>query len=230
MNESQNYGEEQETFEQAEETATGGKANEIEELKGDISYIKELLMQKTAPATQTVAKDDIEIDASTLERFKADPSELIKYIKNTAEKSKLEIKKEAAKQSWDRQAEEKFPLIKTNKDFQKKVASQIREFTQTGEYSKDDPMLVYRAAQIVSAEFATQNRSNRESQNFTTSAEGRTSVSRESSTQKTKISDNDPRVNFAKLMGVSGEKLERFKSQLGPYVAPIRKQARRLAK
>jgi hypothetical protein len=229
MNETQNYGEEQETFEQADDTATSGKANEIEELRGDISYIKELLMQKSAPVAQTVTKNDVEIDAHTLERFKADPNELIKYIKNTAETSKLEIKKEAAKQSWDRQAEEKFPLIKTNKDFQKKVASQIREFTQTGEYSKDDPMLVYRAAQIVSAEFAPQARS-RESQNFTTSAEGRTSVSRESSTQKTKISDNDPRVNFAKLMGVSGEKLEKFKSQLGPYVAPIRKQARRLAK
>lgn len=230
MDETQNYGDEHETFTQDDQTSTSQeRSTEIDSLKEDLSYIKDLLTQKNVQAAPVAKTSDIQLDAATLERFKNDPTALVKFIKDQTESSKLEIKKEAAKQSWDRRAEEKFPLIKTNKDFQKKVSAQIREFTSTGEYSSEDPMLVYRAAQLVSAEFAPQQQ-RQSDKGFMTSAEGRSNVSRESSTSKPKISDNDPRVNFAKLLGIDGTRLEKFKSQLGPYVAPTRKQGRRLSK
>ncbi len=229
MDETQEYGDGQEESTQAEDTATSNERYaEVDELKSELAQIKSLLLEKNAPSK----KEESAISQAMLDKFKADPSALADFLHQQTLAAKTEIKKEAAKQTWDRKAEEKFPLIKTNKDFQKKVASQIRELTSTGEYSHEDPMLVYRAAQLVSSEYVQSKRvdSSSDDRSFASSAEARTSVSRDVSRNQNKVTDNDPRLQFAKVLGIKGEKLEKFKSSLGPYVAPQRKQGRRLMK
>jgi hypothetical protein len=85
-------------------------------------------------------------------------------------------------------------------------------------------MLLYRAAQIAAAEYApaSPKRSGASSSNTQTSVESRVHVQREGSSSRSKIENNDPRVKMAQAMGIEGDKLEKFKSQLGPYVATNR--------
>lgn len=201
---------------------------EFNDVKSELEFLKnQLVQQNTAREIKQEAQAQT-ITPEQLQQFQANPALLAGWLKAQTEQAKNEIRSESQKELWDKRAEEKFPLIKTDKIFAQKVSQQIREFTQNGEYKKNDPMLVYRAAQIVSTEYAPKPQQS--PKNYQTSAEGRTSTVRESSGGKTKIDDNDPRMQFAKLLGITGPKLEKFKSQLGPYVEPQRKQGRRLSK
>jgi len=226
-------GEHQETDDSLETTTQDERSSQrtvavedVDALKEEMAFLKEQLLAKK----QTQEAEAPTFTAAQLQQFQANPALLAQWLQDQTKQSVSQIKNESAKATWDKRAEDKFPLIKTDKDFQKKVASQIRELTLNGEYTKDNPMLVYRAAQLASMEYAPKTQA-KEQKQFTTSAEGRGSTVRDSgSASKTKISDNDPRVNFAKLLGITGPKLEKFKATLPEYVPTQRKPARRLSK
>lgn len=221
---------------QEDEQSSGNQHHRDERMDAlaqDMAFIKQQLLSKT---TKVEAQESAEpeLTAADLQRFAQDPTLLPAWLKKQTERAKHEIKQESQKELYDRRAEEKYPLLKTDRDFQKKVAAQINELVSTGEYTRSNPMLVFRAAQLAASEYQPKTAQAKDSnRNFQTSAEGRTSAPRESGLGKTKISDDDPRFRFAKAAGLEGKQLERFKArlqELGPYQRSERKQARRLSK
>lgn len=212
---------------QTSDNSTSKIFEEFSSLKEELAELKAANSQLIAGLTQKKEPEKTLSD-SDIQRFTQDPASMARWVKEEAEKAKAEIRKETQKQTWDRQAEDKFPALKTNKDFQKRVVSQMREMMAQGEYTADNPMLLYRAAQIVSSEFAQKPEAKNQS-NFATSVESR--MGRSVDSAKPKISDNDPRVNFLRLMGITdAKKIEKFKSQLSPYMPSQRRQSRRLSK
>jgi hypothetical protein len=232
MDENQEQGSDQEEIVQDEQSSQSHQTDDrFEALAQDLAFIKQQLGTKAKTEVQEIVEP--ELSAADLQRFQQDPTLLAAWMKKQTEKAKNEIKQESQKELYDRRAEEKFPLLKTDRDFQKKVATQINELISTGEYTRNNPMLVFRAAQLAAAEYQPKTVSNKDSRSFQTSAEGRSSVPRESGLGKTKITDDDPRYRFAKAAGLEGKQLERFKArlqELGPYQRTERKQARRLMK
>lgn len=236
MDESQEMGTGQEESMQEgnESQATVTHAREddrIESLSADLAFIKQKLMASDKPTVNTQSSEP-EFTQADLERFRQDPTLIAKWLMSQTERAKNEIKKESQKEIWDRKAEEKFPLIKSDKEFQRKVAQQINELTSTGEYTRDNPMLVFRAAQLAAAEYQPRASAKNESRNFQTSAEPRTSNPRDTGA-KFKVSEDDPRLRFALAAGFQGKQLERFKArlqELGPHQRTERKQGRRLYK
>lgn len=227
MEDSQETVDEQETLDQ-NDVQTSKRTVAVEDfdaVKDELAFLKEqLAAQKQPQAAEAPA-----FTAAQLQQFQQNPALLAQWLQDQTKQSVSAIKNESAKAVWDKRAEDKFPLIKTDKDFQKKVARQIAELKSNGEYTADNPMLVYRAAQLASMEYQPKV-ATKEQKQFTTSVEGRGSVERQSSGSKPKISDNDPRLHFAKLLGITGPKLDKFKAGLTEYVPTQRKQARRLSK
>lgn len=220
MDEDQNYGEDVENIAQdqiAEEPKVELKS-ELDALKAELEAIKTQQFY-----TQTQVKEEPkapQFTAQDIEAFQKNPALLAQWLQKQTVEATSEIKKEAQKQVWDSRAYEKFPVLKTDEAFKKRVTAQMREFIAQKEYGKDDPMLLYRAAQIVAADYAPQAK--KAQSNTQTSVESRVQSQSRDSQVKSKISNNDPRVRMAMAMGIQGEKLESFKAKLGPYVPSSR--------
>jgi hypothetical protein len=203
---------------------------ELSSLKDELAELKTANAQFLAGLQKPQQKEEKSFSDAEIQQFAQNPALAAKWFKEQAEQAKAEIRKETQKASWDKNAEEKFPALKTNKDFQKRVISQMREMMAQGEYTADNPMLLYRAAQIASSEFVQKPEANRSQANQLSSVESR-GVRSSMDQGKPKIADNDPRVNFLRMMGVNdAKKIEKFKSQLPPYVRSERRSARRLSK
>lgn len=200
---------------------------EFASLKAELESLKS--QQFASVQAQTPKEPSQIITIEQANALKDSPEMFAKWMQMQAETAKNEIRKESSKQIWDKKTEEKFPLINTDKEFKNRVSSQMREMVTQGEYTKDDPMLLYRAAQIAASEYTVSNKSFNKGNSSPSSVDSRHSTARMDA-PKVKIDDNDPRVQFAKVLGIKGDKLIKFKAQLGPYVTSQRRQVRRLSK
>lgn len=213
------------TSQQTQQTMPDFSA-EFAALKAEFESLKsQQFAQQTKPVQQAQAP---KLTAEQAQALKENPELMAQWLEAQAVQAKNEIRKESSKQIWDRRTEEKYPLLKTDKEFQKRVTAQMREMTAQGEYGNDDPMLLYRATQIAASEYIPAKSSATRSSG-PTSVESRM-TSQRSESVKPKIDDNDPRVQFAKVLGISGAKLDKFKAQLGPYTPTQRRPTRRLSK
>ena len=214
MEEAQEYGDSEENTQSQDKI----EKSEFEALKAEIEALKTQQFYSQNNQAKEEPKTP-QFSAEDLKAFQQNPELLARWIQNQAVEAKNEIKKESQKQVWDTRAYEKFPLLKDDKEFAKKVTSQMREMISQREYGKDDPMLLYRAAQIAAAEYAQATPKRNVPQNQHSSVESRsnTNTQRDMSS-KSKIDNNDPRVKMAQAMGIQGEKLEKFKAQLGPHI------------
>jgi len=80
----------------------------------------------------------------TEEQVRSAVTEATREIGNT-------YKRESGQQHWDKKAEQDFPMLKTDVEFQQAVTGKIQELTGDGEYKNDSPKLLYRAAQLAKA-------------------------------------------------------------------------------
>jgi hypothetical protein len=170
----------------------------------------------------------------------SDPAKLAAYIKKTTEmatqKATKAIANESQKTTWDKKAEQDFPL--GDAAFNKAVKSQIREMTATGEYSPDNPMLVYRAAQLASLKLGTAPRTSTTQTKTSDEADADprpssvgTSTGGSSGTgtrSRSKIPDNHPTVRAYKLFNrnATKEDVERLKASLEKQGSRIERRER----
>jgi hypothetical protein len=202
-------------------------AEEVAALKAQI----EALSANQFQANNSVQpeQEDVQLTPEQAAAFQANPALFANWMKLQASGMKNEIRQESQKHIQDAKAYEKFPLLNTDKDFQKRVTNQMREMISQKEYTKNDPMLLFRASQIVAAEYAPA-RSNA-SKSAMSSVESR--MTGQQSRQQTgpKIGDDDQQIRFAKLMGIEGAKLEKFRAQLTkPFEGSARRATRRFQK
>lgn len=224
--------EQQDTVEESTVETNDTGINELENLKEEIFQLKNSQSQLIAALKQPKEEKKLP-DANQLAALGKDPAALAAWLQQQTEESKKEIRRESQKEIYDRKAYEDFPVLKTDKVFQAEVQKQMKEFVGTGEYRPEDPMLIYRAAQIVAGKVkSTETKKQSTGTQLTSEAPGVRSKTVTSS--QTKVSDTDPRVVFAKALGFEGKRLEAFKADLvtnyGTYVAPVSKQKGRMLK
>lgn len=139
-------------------------------------------------------------------------------------KATQRIEQESTRNSYDRRAYESFPSLNTNEKFKKDVVAKMDELIKIDGYTRESPTLLLRAAEYVAGKHGV-SQPQAPSRNQMTSLE----PSGARPTNRTKIEDSDPRVEFLKLFGVTDpKKIEKFKSGLDPYVAPTRKPGKEL--
>lgn len=226
----------QDDTEVVEETTLDTAEEQAGQSNGEIAELKEQLAQQSNALSQLVAAlkqpaiDQKKVDQGKLAELSKDPAAAANYIQSLIAEGKNEIVRESQKEIQDRKAEQDFPILKTDPKFRAEVLKQMNEFIKTGEYAPNSPMLTYRAAQIVAGKLGKTESKKQSSANFTSEAPA--TRSKTTTTQgQNKIPDNDPRVVMAKMLGIEGKRMEKFKSELdGPYVPKPRQKARSLVK
>jgi hypothetical protein len=102
-----------------------------------------------------------------------------------------------ARTALDDKAHADFPALKTDSDFQKRVGAQMAEFVKSGEYDKDHPKLVYRAAELVALKQEAKSRTS-------TSGKGGMSGEAPNTTAKDSKANAKKPDNFATMASVFG--------------------------
>jgi len=228
MDVDQNYGDDTENVTQETQNQPDLSA-EFAAMRAELESLKsQQFVQQQAQAPQ--AQKAPQLTAEQAQALRDNPELMANWLQSQAETAKNEIRKESSKQIWDTRTYDKFPLIKTDKEFSKRVTQQMREMISQGEYGKDDPMLLYRAAQIAAAEYVPARSSASKNAQSQSSIESRQTMSRQDNVSKAKIDDNDPRLHFAKVLGLTGDKLKKFKDSLPAYTPSQRRQGKRLSK
>jgi hypothetical protein len=209
------------------DTALLEKINNLESTIAEIQNANQQVVHLLKSKTDAQVAKEPELTEEQLKAFASNPQLLTKFLSNQVEASTRKIQNEAKKAQYDAKAYDEHPALKTNKEFQKAVISKMNELIGADGYTQDSPMLLYRAAQLAAVQVGRGDMTSKRTAADTTSAEP--SQIRQNRQGSTKIDDNDPRVVFARMTGqLSKEKIEAFKKELTPYVAPERVKERRL--
>lgn len=211
-----------ENFEEQDNTETTGRGQDGKEdyksLQAELKVLKEqnsqLLSQfANQPAYQPppqAAPKSQEVDESALEQLAKNPKALLNYVNQKIDSGISTVQNESLKKHFDDKVYEEFPSLKTNKDFNDLVKTQIRELVSNGEYGAQHPMLVYRAAQLAAAKMGGSKDNKTQSRDTSLSPSNQRGTTRSSG-----IKDNDPRLAFAVAAGVTDpKKLAKFKKDL----------------
>lgn len=130
---------------------------EIESLK---QYNEQLLNKLSSIEANLNKPKEAEITPEQYQQlFQTNPAKAIELAVDKTVKTHLgtfekNIETKTNKQYYDSKTESEFPLIKTDKQFQREVSDKVKELVGTGEYHKDSPTLVWRAAQLAAANYA----------------------------------------------------------------------------
>lgn len=171
--------------------------------------------------TQLISKMDSFIEASNKKQEVKDPGFTEEQLKDMAKtnpdlvieykvqkkaqelESKLynSLRAEGSKKNWDQKTEEDFPLLKKDKAFYKEVQAQVQELTASGEFSKDSPTLVYRAAQIASAKYKSKDDGDSDSRYYTSGEAPRSGSHQKPNSGKIEKGT----MQIAKLMNLEGK-------------------------
>lgn len=228
MDEENQYGDSQEETSQESTQNKPDFSAEFAAMKAELESLKSAQFAQSQDRTPVIEQKQVpQLTAEQAQALKDNPALMASWLQAQAETAKNEIRKESAKQVWDKKTYDKYPLLNTDKEFGKRVTTQMREMISQGEYGKDDPMLLYRAAQIAAAEYIPTRNASKSSQGMS-SVESR--QTNRGDAPKTKIDDNDPRLQFAKVLGLTGDKLAKFKAGLSAYVPSQRRQTRSFRK
>jgi hypothetical protein len=106
----------------------------------------------------------------------------------------------------DTKAEQDFPALKTDQAFQREVSAQIADFVRSGEYDKTSPVLVYRAAELVSLRQGAKRAQGNQGKGGI-SGEAPTTTAKD---QKAGGKKPDNFSTMANIFGLSKESQERF--------------------
>jgi len=198
-------------------------------LQEQIAGLQGLLSKQSAPKEEE-AKPKLSRDQ--LAAIAKDPELLGQFVQAELSNTRAELTREQQKVHYDKLAEERFPAIKTNRELQQKIAQKMKEMVEvTGEYTYKSPTLLLRAAEIVAPLHGGLMDTKKRSENNSAMDVSNSSSVNRARTQKTTVGDNDPRLKFAQLFGITDpKKLEAFKAQLGPYKPIERKRGRSLMK
>lgn len=220
-----------ETTTDQDQVAEDSGFNKLREQNESLNEKLEMLqvqMNNFLSAMTPTQKKEQGLTQAKVAEMRDNPEAIAQFIQSETQKAIGQITQDSKKQHWDRKAEEDFPALNTDKAFKQQVIQKMRELKANDGYTDDNPMLVYRAAELVGSKMAKVTPKTSAKDAFTSEEPSR-GISRTTSGQaKSKIADSDQRVVFAKLLGIKGDKLEKFKSQLPQEFTPQRKPARRL--
>lgn len=200
---------------------------QLEELK--LTMATQLRASQAAKAPEA---DPAALTNEQILEFQKNPAAMLAWVTSQTKRSESKISNEFAKHQYDVKSEIEYPAIKTDKQFQQAVVRQMQEYINNGEYSKDHPMLQYRAAQMVAGKMNVKKSMSKTqtTEQLTSSAPSTSRGPGGSQSGKAQVKANDPRVVFAELAGLDGKKLEQFKQSLGPYTPSTRKVGRTLTR
>lgn len=198
-------------------------------LQEQIAGLQGLLAKQAAPKEEATKP---KLSKDQLAAIAKDPELLGQFVQAELSNTKAELNRQQQKVHYDKLAEERFPALKNNRELQQKVAQKMKEMVEiTGEYSYESPTLLLRAAEIVAPTFGGLMDGKKKLETSSTLDVNQGSMNRQRQTQRSKVDDNDPRLRFAQLFGITDpKKLEAFKNQLGPYKPTERKRGRSLMK
>jgi hypothetical protein len=191
--------------------------SELSDIKGTQSHLLNAVKPKEEPRNSLTQEQ--------IQQFQSNPALYSQFMEAETNKQLNMIRQESQKSTWDAKAYADFPAIKTSPVFTNAVKQKIQELTASGEYSANHPMLVYRAAELASTKFNNQKVQTK--QNITSAEPNTRSKVINDGNKKHQISDNDPRLAFAKQLPWfedNPKKLEAFKAALDPYVEPEKKK------
>jgi hypothetical protein len=220
-----------ETTTDQEQVAEDNGFQKLREQNENLSEKLEMLqtqMQNFVAAMTPQQKKEQGLTQAKIAEMRDDPAAIAQFIQSETQKAIGQITQDSKKQHWDRKAEEDFPALNTDKAFKQQVIQKMRELKANDGYTDDNPMLVYRAAELVGSKMAKVPAKSTSKDAFTSEEPSRGVTRGTTGQTKSKISDNDQRVVFAKLLGIKGDKLEKFKTQIPQEFTPQRKPARRL--
>jgi len=199
---------------------------EIKSLKDQIRDLQASLVARNTP--QKTEEPDLSDDQYAA--IAQDPKLMGQFLKAFTQKQKTELTTQANKLHYDKLAEERFPAIVTSEVVKKKVIAKMQELVISGEYRPDSPTLTLRAAEMVVPTLGSSVLETKKRQNADVMDASTTGVHR-SKAMRSKIADNDPRIQFLKLYGITDpKKIEKFKAGLEPYQPTQRKRGRSLMK
>lgn len=148
------------TAEGAVNPATGTEdIGQSTDLRSEIEGLKQQNAELIAKISEMVtAVKPKEPKPNVAELLQKDPAAAIETVVKQVVAQQLDpalkgLTKEQQRSAYDSKAESDFPAIKTDKEFQNLVRSQINEFVKTGEMDAKSPTLVYRAAQIAALKY-----------------------------------------------------------------------------
>lgn len=183
---------------------------DLKALQADMAEIKAALRAAQSQQTMKTIEEPKkpQISAEEVAAMSKDPARLQAWFEKQAIEAKAELQKEASKHRYDALAEQNYPALKSDDKFKTAVLQQMQEYVVNGEYSKDHPMLLFRAAQMVAGKF----KGDVTSQSKTTqTTSGEPPMIRQ---QKQSGKFNEKDLAFAKVAGLPKEKTEKFKQFL----------------
>lgn len=208
---------------QETEADTETTVEPVDQTKQELADIKQQLAKLTAQLTPKEEKKAVAaMSPEVVKAIKDNPEMLMQFVNQQIDGAKRDFKNDVNKSDFDRKAYEEFPALKTDAGFQKVVQKHASDLIAGGEFNKDSPRLIYMASKLAAAEYKPQAKTVKEAGE----PSGLAPSGHVGAAGKSRISDNDPRVQIAISAGFSGEKLEKFKQTLGPRVAPSRSSRR----
>lgn len=139
----------------SETPQNAGDTSQQADIRSELSELKSTLSQLVGALTPKPKEPEPVDIEKTLKENPAKALELVvkKTVRESLEPVKQEFANENKKAEFDRRAEQQFPQMRSDPEFQKALKSQMIELMNTGEFTKDSPSLVYRAAQIASLSY-----------------------------------------------------------------------------
>lgn len=214
------------------DTETGSQQSQAPDLTAQIAALTAQVQALTAYATPKpqAPKAPPELSDEQLAEIASDPKLMAQYMKGELNKTTHKIKQENSKAIYDRQAEERFPMLKSNQEFRQATVNKMHELVNVdGVYTMDSPTLLLRAAEAVAAQFSGVMNVNKDRRQQQSDALDVSSGGSVRNRRPQKVADNDPRLVFAKLLGIKDPKqIEKFKAGLGEYKPTARRQGKSL--
>lgn len=184
---------ETQTVDESENTHANASVDngELSALRQEIEELKQLnkaFLEKNTPKEQ---------QPDLAEIYKTNPVKAMEIIANQMVNAKAgTLGKEQQKITFDNRAENEFPQIKSDPEFQKLVKANIQEMVSSGEMDVNAPKLVYRAAQIAALKYKPKA-SSKPAQGSNASSEAPSTVT------PSKKSGNDSQFDaMAKMFGI----------------------------
>ncbi len=190
---------------------------DFKSLRAELNALKEQNSQLLStfanrPAVQVPVSAPQSAPDINYEELGKDPKALAEFVTGSIKTGLNQVQSAQLRSEYERKLNEDFPALKTNKKYEAAVIEKVRELVFNGEYTKDSPALVYRAAELVAGRMGDELKNKQNTSNRETSLQ----PSRERGVARnTSIKDNDPRLAFAVAAGITDStKLAKFKKDL----------------
>lgn len=225
-------GEYQEDF--VEAASGDDRYNYLESKLSTLEQTNQQLLQMMQVMTQpksAAQPEQPKISPEMAEHFAQNPQALAQFIQEQANQATSKISLTAARTEWDNRARREFPIDRDPK-FKDAVLKEMSTFIQNGEFTKDSPTLMYRAAQLAAGKYKpTQGQMKGQrpgSKPTSLSSDGGGSQTEALKSNRSRVGDDDPRVRFYTMFkeNPTKEDIANFKKKLetGTYTQHERRQ------